>query len=1279
MKFTPYFFCVLLIGLLAPASSRAQNPIQVENSNPGTSGWQLSNPATNREIEGYASLTSVNIGGKIGFSVSTKDSSFRLEVFRTGWYGGVGARLLTTVNNLTGARRATPSPDPVTGLIECSWPTSYTLAVPTNWVSGIFLARLTGNQSGKQSYIIFVVRDDARSSDILYQSAFSTFQAYNFWPNGANGKSLYGWAPGGRAWKVSFNRPYVLGRSYTPSTPGASTGVGAGEYLANLQPGPATAYPIPPAGFEYNMVRWLEKSGYDVTYVTDVDLHENSSILNNRRAYLSVGHNEYWSMQMRQTVQDALERGVNVGVFSSNTLYWQIRYEPASDGTPDRTIVCYKYDAASSDPFYTTNPQLATVEWRQPPVNMPEAALIGNEYVGDPWEGDIVISNASHWLMNGTGLRNGDHLRGILGYEVDVMVPGVSPPNIDVLGSSPAGPFPNDSDNPPGFSCDTQSCDSNMTWYSAGRAFVFATGSLQWSWGLDDYNAPALRSPFSNSAAQKITANVLASFITSVFVTTTLLPAATVGVPYPPFQLTATGGGEPYTWTASGLPNGMTLSSTGVLSGTPTVTGTFSVYVTATDAAANQGTATLTLMVRSVTTGYTISGQITTSTGGLSGVSVSLSNGATTTTDSSGNYSFSGLAAGGTYTVTPSRSGYQFTPPSRTFTNLSANQTANFTATISNAAARAVSINFVGNGTPMASSESAGVIAKTNWNNATGNINTSFPLVDETGTQNGATVSYTGDNPWAVPIADTAGNFRMMRGYLDTGNQSPSSITVAGLPVSSTGYDIYVYVDGDNETSTVTGTYTISGTGIVTTSIRATDPGNTNFNGSFIQASNSNGNYVKFSNIQDTAFTLTATPTTASDGVLRAPVDGIQIVPSPQATTTARAVSISFVGNGTAMASSESAGVIAKTNWNNAPGNTNTSLALVDETGTQNGATLSYTADNPWAVPITDTAGNFRMMRGYLDTGNQNPSTITVSGLPASSTGYDIYVYADGDNASTNCTRTYTISGSGFNTSITATDAANTNFSGTFTQASNSNGNYVKFTGIQATAFTLTATPVSASGGGALRAPVNGIQIVPSPQATAARVVSISFVGNGTAMGSSESAGVIAKANWNNAPGNTNTSLALVDETGTQNGGTLSYTGDNPWAVPITDTAGNFRMMRGYLDTGNQNPSTIQIFGLPTSSTGYDIYVYADGDNASTDCTRTYTISGSGFNMSITATDAANTNFSGTFTEANNSNGNYVKFSGIQATAFTLTATPVSASGGGALRAPVNGIQIVPH
>src|SRR5262249_23147818 len=127
-----------------------------------------------------------------------------------------------------------------------------------------------------------------------------------------------------------------------------------------------------------------------------------------------------------------------------------------------------------------------------------------------------------------------------------------------------------------------------------------------------------------------------------------------------------------------GLRSGMKVSSGGVLSGTPAAAGTFAVTVTATDAATKTGSKSLNLVINN---SYTISGQITLSGAGLSGVTVTLSTGPTATTNSSGNYSFSNLPTG-TYTVTPSLSGYTFTPPSATFTNITANQTANFTAAL---------------------------------------------------------------------------------------------------------------------------------------------------------------------------------------------------------------------------------------------------------------------------------------------------------------------------------------------------------------------------------------------------------------------------------------------------------------------------------------------------------------------------------------------------------------------------------------------------------------------
>jgi len=192
-----------------------------------------------------------------------------------------------------------------------------------------------------------------------------------------------------------------------------------------------------------------------------------------------------------------------------------------------------------------------------------------------------------------------------------------------------------------------------------------------------------------------------------------------------------------------------------------------------------------------------------------------------------------------------------------------------------------------------------------------------------------------------------------------------------------------------------------------------------------------------------------------------------------------------------------------------------------------------------------------------------------------------------------------------------------------------------------------------------------------------AGVISIDFVGRDTPMSPAEIAGVVARSNWNEVQGSSGSGFALVDETGTTTGATISWTSSPVWSLPIADTPGNFRMMNGYLDTVGQN-TTVTVAGLPANASGYDIYVYADGDNSSATRTGTYQISGTGITTAvINLTDAANINFGGAFTQANNSAGNYVVFS-ITATGFTLTAIPSTASDN-TPRAPVNGIQIVPH
>jgi hypothetical protein len=472
---------VSLTGTATAPTVTTGNPIQIENAKPGTSDWHTVNAASNHQIEGYSSSTSVNRGGNISLYVNTADGSYTIDFFRMGWYSGLGARRMMAPVQVNAAQQsACPVVDSSTYLLECNWTNPYTLQVPgdpndpTNWPSGVYLALLTGQQSGYQSYITFTVRDDAGASPYVFQIAANTYQAYNAW----GGKSLYPYnSTGGiRAYKVSFNRPY-------------DDNYGAGQFFT----------------YEYNMVRFLESEGYNISYVSDVDLHENPNLLLSHNGDLMVGHSEYWSYQMRSNVLAARDAGVGLGFISSNDMYRQVRFEPSMQGgVADRTMVCYK--DYTIDPIYLAGDPsmyyLVTASaWRNYPTNLPEDAVIGIMYQNDNvGPADIIIYDASSWLFNGTGLQNGSHITGLLGREVDHLYNGATtPPGIVLLAHSPYT-----------LSGGATVYYGDMTVYTApSGATVYAAGTFYLSWGVDGYGGHSTVSP----AVQQMMRNLLANFV----------------------------------------------------------------------------------------------------------------------------------------------------------------------------------------------------------------------------------------------------------------------------------------------------------------------------------------------------------------------------------------------------------------------------------------------------------------------------------------------------------------------------------------------------------------------------------------------------------------------------------------------------------------------------------------------------------------------------------------------------------------------------------------------
>jgi hypothetical protein len=148
--------------------------------------------------------------------------------------------------------QAVPAPTADTGLVECRWPVTFTLATDPTWTSGVYLVRLQ-RDDGKQSYAIFVLRADERKGVAVAQASFTTYQAYNAF----GGRSLYD----GPAQKVSYDRPFAEGN-------------GSGQYFR----------------YEHALVKWAEACGYDLTYLTDLDVDRAPALLLGQKLFLAVGH-----------------------------------------------------------------------------------------------------------------------------------------------------------------------------------------------------------------------------------------------------------------------------------------------------------------------------------------------------------------------------------------------------------------------------------------------------------------------------------------------------------------------------------------------------------------------------------------------------------------------------------------------------------------------------------------------------------------------------------------------------------------------------------------------------------------------------------------------------------------------------------------------------------------------------------------------------------------------------------------------------------------------------
>lgn len=449
----------------ALSAYRGDDWIARENEQAGTTDWVIpDDPKMWDRIRGYASATSVAHGESFTLFV-TSGVKWKADAYRMGYYHGNGARLVWSSGDQLGTPQPPATVDRKTNMAEAIWEPSLVVQTDASWPPGVYLIRLTSSDGGA-TFVPLVVRDDESNAALLVQSSVTTWQAYNAW-GGANHYTGAGGLSSTRGRVLSFDRPYG--------------GNGSGEFF----------------GREFEFVYFAERLGLDVTYWTDIDLHERPELARRHRAIVSLGHDEYYSTRMRGGLEQARDRGVNIAFFGANAIYRKIRLEDSPIGTSRRQV---NYRVASEDPLTGKQPAESTVSWRDAPSSDPESALIGQMYECNPVEADMVIVDADAWMFEGSELENGDKLPDAIGNEYDRVMPEApTPDNIQVVAHSPVR-------------CGGRKSYADATYYTApSGAGVFAVGTFWWIEPLKT-ECPDGPSTHTDCQIQRVVENILRAF-----------------------------------------------------------------------------------------------------------------------------------------------------------------------------------------------------------------------------------------------------------------------------------------------------------------------------------------------------------------------------------------------------------------------------------------------------------------------------------------------------------------------------------------------------------------------------------------------------------------------------------------------------------------------------------------------------------------------------------------------------------------------------------------------
>lgn len=429
-----------------------------ENARPGATDWRISGAdvADDDELSGYASSVSGRAGDQVELMISSTLADVVVTAYRLGDYGGDGAREVTVFDPVVGVEQAQPTID-ADRMVVADWEPSLTVDT-TGWLPGSYLFRLTAG--GTSTYVPLTLISPDLTGRLVIVSAVTTYSAYNTW----GGYSLYYDAAtrdfGQRSLRVSFDRPY--------------DGVGAKTLLQ----------------YEQGLIQVAEGAGLPVGYLTNLELDQDPDILIGSAGMVSSGHDEYWSVGMRQAVERARDAGTNIAFFGANAMYWRIRFE---DG--GRVIAGYK--DRGLDPVKDSAE--TTVKWREGPRPDPESALVGMLYECFPAAGAFVVHDPTFWGFAGTGVVAGERFEGLVGTEIDRAYPGFgTPSNVQVVAHSPVecasiGPT-----------------YADMTYYTVDSgAGVVATGSMLWTIAVRGTNERNNIGPATVDFARTVTRTIL--------------------------------------------------------------------------------------------------------------------------------------------------------------------------------------------------------------------------------------------------------------------------------------------------------------------------------------------------------------------------------------------------------------------------------------------------------------------------------------------------------------------------------------------------------------------------------------------------------------------------------------------------------------------------------------------------------------------------------------------------------------------------------------------------